>query len=64
MPPGTNDPEPIAVDRRTAAKLLNCSYWQMFQLTNDGRIPSFRVGRLVRVRLSDLDDFMSNGGSL
>jgi excisionase family DNA binding protein len=59
MPPGTPDE---VVDRREAAKLLKCSNWQIFQLTNDGRLPSFRVGRLVRIRRADIEEFMAAGG--
>lgn len=61
MSTGTTDPLK-SVDRREAARLLKCSYWQIIQLTNDGRVPSYRCGRLVRIRLVDLEEFMANGG--
>ena len=55
--------ERMAVDRREAAEILRCSYPQIIRLTSDGRIPVYRVGRLVRIRLADLERFMAEGGT-
>lgn len=55
--------ERLAISRREAAAILGCSYNHVYKLTEQGKIPIFRVGKLVRIRLSDLDDFMASGGA-
>ena len=42
------------------AKLLHISRAFAYQLMRENIIPTFRVGRIVRVRLSDLSDFIEN----
>ena len=53
-----HEPRPLAVDSKTAAALLGISPRKLWSLTNAGDIPSFRVGRAVRYRLSALESWM------
>jgi excisionase family DNA binding protein len=49
-------PSPILVDCREAARLLSISPRTLWHLTNDGEIPSLKIGKkCVRYRLIDLD---------
>ncbi len=42
------------------ASILNISRSHAYRLIRDGRIPSIRMGRAVRVRKVDLDQFLRN----
>jgi excisionase family DNA binding protein len=43
------------------ANILNISRSLAYQLIQRGEIPSIKIGRAVRVRSKDLEDFISNG---
>jgi excisionase family DNA binding protein len=45
---------PLLVDPREAARLLAFSPRKLWSLTKSGEIPSLKIGRSVRYRLSDL----------
>jgi excisionase family DNA binding protein len=48
--------KPILVDCREAARLLSISPRTLWQLTNDGEIPSLKIGaKCVRYRVVDLE---------
>jgi excisionase family DNA binding protein len=55
--PPTGDPEPLLVDSAVAARLLNVSPRTLWQLAKSGRLPSKKIGRLVRFRPADLREF-------
>lgn len=46
--------EPLAVDTRTAARLLSISVRYLRQLVRRGEIPSLRLGRRRLFRVEDL----------
>jgi excisionase family DNA binding protein len=48
---------PLLVDAREAARLLAISPRKLWSLTRLGDVPSMRVGRVVRYRISDLDEW-------
>jgi excisionase family DNA binding protein len=45
------------------AAVLRCSESKAWRLVWDGRLASFKIGRLVRVSRAQLDAFMANGGA-
>ncbi|KAA3614359.1 MAG: DNA-binding protein [Planctomycetota bacterium] len=47
-----------------AAELLKVDYKTLYRLVRQGRIPSFRVGRIYRIHRQDLDSFMSTDKGL
>jgi excisionase family DNA binding protein len=59
----TIDDSRLAFSMREAANAIGCSERSIWSLVNAGRIPSFRVGRSVRIRREDLEAFMASGGS-
>jgi excisionase family DNA binding protein len=45
---------PVFVSRIRAAQMLDVSIQSIDKLMKDGKLPAFRVGRAVRIKLSDL----------
>ncbi len=45
-----------------AAALLRVSKPRLYELVRQGKLPAFRVGRLVRISEHDLDEWVSRGG--
>ena len=45
------------------ARRLRCSRRTVYNLIGDGRLPSFRVGKLRRVRRDDLERFITDHGN-
>ena len=54
----THTPEPLLLTRREVARLLSTSDRHVRHLTEDGRLPSVRLGGKVRVHQRQLDDFL------
>lgn len=57
---------PLLVDAREAARLLAISQRKLWDLTSRREITSLKIGRSVRYRVSDLNDWterQANGGS-
>ena len=50
----TNEPEPLLLDARDAAKALAISPRTLWSLTNSGEIPCVRIRRSVRYDPADL----------
>ena len=46
---------PILVDSREASRLLSISPRKLWELTKLREIPSFKVGRIIRYRIADLE---------
>jgi excisionase family DNA binding protein len=46
---------PILVDSREAARRLSISPRTLWSLTKSGEIPSLKIGKSVRYRVSDLE---------
>ena len=56
--PMSNVPPPaVLVTLKEAAKLLAISERTLWQLQADGRLPSVRIGRCLRFRVSDIEAF-------
>ena len=50
--------EPMLLTSRQTAKLLNISERTVFALTKSGDLPSVKIGRCLRFRVSDLEAFV------
>ena len=50
-------PPPILVDPREAARRLSISPRTLFSLTKAAEIPSLKIGKSVRYRVSDLESW-------
>jgi excisionase family DNA binding protein len=46
---------PVYVSRVRAAEMLSVNVQTIDKLLREGRLPAFRVGRAVRIKLSDLN---------
>lgn len=49
----------IAASVKTAASLLDCSESTIREAINKEELPAFRVGRAIRVRVVDLEEWVS-----
>ncbi len=45
-----------------AAAILRVPKPRVYELVRQGKLPAFRVGRLVRISEHDLDEWVSRGG--
>lgn len=52
--------EPMAVDARTAAKVLGVSERTVWTLKDRGELPTVRIGRRVLYRVADLHEFLAS----
>ena len=46
-----------------AAKYLGLRIPILYRLIDDGLLPAYKAGRLIRIKLSDLDAFIDEGSS-
>jgi len=46
-----------------AGRALAISRSKMYDLLNSGHLPSVHIGRSRRVRVSDIENFVNNGGA-
>jgi excisionase family DNA binding protein len=46
-----------------AGRALAISRSKMYDLLNSGHLPSIHIGRSRRVRVSDIENFVKNGGA-
>jgi excisionase family DNA binding protein len=51
------------VNAAEAARVLGININTVYELANQGRIPAFRVGRLWRFSLPELEKWIATGGS-
>jgi len=52
-------PEPILLNTRQTAKLLNISERTVFTLIKEGKLPSVKIGRCLRFSVADLEAFIT-----
>lgn len=52
-----NEVAPILIDAREAARRLSISPRTLWQLTKDRVVPSMKIGKCVRYRVADLDEW-------
>jgi excisionase family DNA binding protein len=50
------------VNAAEAARVLGINVNTVYELANQGRIPAFRVGRLWRFSLTELEGWIAKGG--
>jgi excisionase family DNA binding protein len=50
------------VNAAEAARVLGINVNTVYELANQGRIPAFRVGRLWRFSLTELEEWIAKGG--
>jgi excisionase family DNA binding protein len=62
MPTDTTDTR-LAITPAQVAGQLQLHLNTVYRLLRDGKIPSFYVGQQRRIRVSDLEEFMANGGA-
>jgi excisionase family DNA binding protein len=53
---------PEAVSMAEAAKIMSVSERSIWTLCNRGLLPTFKIGRSVRIRYVDIRRFMESGG--
>lgn len=51
-------PAKLAVDASQAAIMLSISERTLWALTNSGQVKHVRIGRMVRYRIGDLEEFL------
>lgn len=59
--PESQPPSPILVDVYAVAEMLSMSVAMVHKLTRTGQLPSVKVGRLRRYRVSDLERIAMDG---
>lgn len=55
-----DDPEPLLIKTKEAARLLGISHRKLWTLTFCGEIPSVRIGRIVRYSPQALRDYIQS----
>ena len=51
--------EPMLLNTRQAATLLNISERTVFSLIKEGKLPSVKIGRCLRFSVADLETFIA-----
>ena len=54
----TRPPEPVWMGTPEAARRLGVTIRTLRRLIDDGRLPAYRIGRVIRLQQSDLDAFV------
>ncbi len=49
------------VETREAARQLGVSFRELYALIDAGTLPAYKVGRDIRLRQADLDDYRRRG---
>jgi hypothetical protein len=50
--------EPLAVGKRTAGRMLDCSYSTVYKLCRQGKLQTIRIGADERVLVSSIRKFV------
>ena len=50
----TNEPEPIAVRRRTAARMLDCGETKIYELQKAGELETIKIGADDRIVVASI----------
>jgi excisionase family DNA binding protein len=51
-------PEPVWLGTQDAARQLGITPRTLYRLINEGEIPAYKLGRVLRLRLSDVETFL------
>lgn len=61
VPAATAAPTPIQwMGTQEAARYLGITPRTLYRFINDGALPAFKMGRVIRLRQSDLDEFIES----
>lgn len=61
--PVDNNASKAPADKKEAASYLNISITTLDQLLKSAQLPSFKIGRQVRIRWSDLESYVNQKGT-
>jgi excisionase family DNA binding protein len=53
-------PEPVWLGTQDAARQLGITARTLYRLINEGEIPAYQLGRVLRLRLSDVEAFLES----
>lgn len=56
--PATEQRLPVWMSVQAAANELEVTTRTIYRFINDGKLTAYRIGRVYRIRRSDLDDFL------
>ncbi len=60
LPAGDEQPRPQWMSVQAAAKELEVTTRTIYRFINDGKLTAYRIGRVYRIRCSDLAAFLAN----
>jgi excisionase family DNA binding protein len=60
VPLVTLPPEPVWLGTQDAARQLGITARTLYRLINEGEIPAYKLGRVLRLRLSDVEAFLES----
>jgi excisionase family DNA binding protein len=49
---------PQYISRKQAAQMLSCSDQSVAKLNNQGILPMYRIGRIVRIKVADIHEML------
>lgn len=58
------DPQSRVLDVPAAAKTLNVSEFSVRELIREGKLRTVRVGRLIRIPIAAIDEFLSGSAQV
>jgi excisionase family DNA binding protein len=53
-------PEPVWLGTQEAARQLGITARTLYRLIDEGEIPAYKLGRVLRLRLSDVEAFLES----
>lgn len=53
-------PEPVWLGTQDAARQLGITARTLYRLINEGEIPAYKLGRVLRLKLSDVETFLDS----
>ena len=55
-----SDTQIVWLNTETAAKRLGITTRTLYRFINEGGLPAYRMGRVIRVKQADIDDFIES----
>ena len=55
-----SDTQIVWLNTETAAKRLGITTRTLYRFINEGGLPAYRMGRVIRVKQTDVDDFIES----
>lgn len=53
-------PEPVWLGTQDAARHLGITARTLYRLINEGEIPAYKLGRVLRLKLTDVETFLES----